>query len=160
MPTTQTHLTHLEAADLVRLAQTRPELEYLFRHALVQDAAYESLLLEQRYRFHRIVAETVEQLYPERLEELAPVLAQHFAAAGDKRRALAYFTQAGDAAARVYATNEAVALYQQAIHLAGSELVAVEPCGYLYSQYGRALEHLGRHDDALATAQARGLRLT
>ena len=43
--TTQQHLTQLESTGLLRLAQTHPELEYLFRHALVQDAAYESLLL-------------------------------------------------------------------------------------------------------------------
>jgi predicted ATPase len=42
MTTTQ-DLTHLESTGLIRLAQTHPELEYLFRHTLVQDAAYESL---------------------------------------------------------------------------------------------------------------------
>jgi tetratricopeptide (TPR) repeat protein len=149
----QSQLSTLETADLVRLAQTQPELEYLFRHALVQDAAYESLLLEQRYRFHRLVAEIIEQLYPHRLDELSPVLAHHFVAAGDDGRALAYFTQAGDAAARAYANQEAADLYQRAIQLTGGEAIEDGPCQYLYSQYGRMLEHLGRHDEALATYQ-------
>ena len=48
MANTIQHLTHLEATGLLRLAQTRPELEYLFRHALLQDTAYESLLLTDR----------------------------------------------------------------------------------------------------------------
>jgi predicted ATPase len=57
---TAQHLTHLETTGLLRLAQTHPELEYLFRHALVQDAAYESLLLANRKQLHRQVAETLE----------------------------------------------------------------------------------------------------
>jgi predicted ATPase len=51
MTHTRQHLTHLESAGLVHLAQTRPEVEYLFRHALIQDAAYTVLLLNDRKRF-------------------------------------------------------------------------------------------------------------
>jgi tetratricopeptide (TPR) repeat protein len=146
------HLTHLEEAGLMRLAQTMPELEYLFRHALVQNAAYESLLVQQRRHLHQAVAEKLESLYPQQ-EELAPVLAHHFAAAGDDRRALAYFTQAGDAAARTYANAEAAAQYQHALQLTATESVGDEQMEHLGRQYGRALEHLGRHDEALAAYQ-------
>ena len=93
-------LNKLESSGLIRLAQTEPELEYLFRHALVQDAAYESLLLADRKRLHRIAGESLEQLYPDRLDELAPILGHHFALAGDAQRALKYFTLAGDVAGR------------------------------------------------------------
>src|SRR5260221_8799234 len=55
-------LTRLEAADLIRLVQVEPNLEYLFRHALVQDAAYESLLKSDRQTLHRVVGNILEDL--------------------------------------------------------------------------------------------------
>ena len=57
-------LDTLESKGLIRLAAIDPELEYLFRHALVQDAAYESLLKQERRALHRQVGEALEQLYP------------------------------------------------------------------------------------------------
>ena len=48
MTDTKKHLTHLETVGLIRLAKTHPELEFMFRHALVQEAAYNGLLLQQR----------------------------------------------------------------------------------------------------------------
>ena len=83
--------------------QELPELEYLFRHALVQDAAYDSLLLADRRQLHQMVGEVLEQAYPERLAEFAPVLAQHFTMAGLDDKALDYLILAGDTAANIYA---------------------------------------------------------
>ena len=99
----QINLTTLEASGLIRLAQTEPELEYLFRHALIQDAAYNSLLKNNRRMLHHAVGEVLEQLYPERRDELAPVLGQHFQEAGDYQRALNYFSLAGDEALKINA---------------------------------------------------------
>src|SRR5690348_2967939 len=65
----------LETSGLIRLAAIQPELEYLFRHVLVQDAAYESLLKQERRRLHLAVAEALEALYPDRRNELTPMLA-------------------------------------------------------------------------------------
>jgi len=76
------HLSRLESYGLIRLAAVQPELEYLFRHALVQDAAYASILRADRKRIHLAVGEALERLYPARAAELAPTLAQHFSAAG------------------------------------------------------------------------------
>ena len=64
-------LAQLETAGLVRVAAVQPEIEYLFRHSLVQDAAYASLLKADRKRLHEAVGITLEQTYPDRLEELA-----------------------------------------------------------------------------------------
>jgi tetratricopeptide (TPR) repeat protein len=146
------NLTHLESVGLVRLAAARPELAYLFRHVLIQDAAYHSLLKADRRVLHQLIGETLEQLYPVQLDELAPVLAQHFAAAGDEARALKYFTQAGDEALRVYANTEAAQHYARAINLAKAASFAVEPSQglqHLYLRRGRALELLSRYEDAL-----------
>src|SRR3990172_1466087 len=94
------HLAALEASGLIRLAAVEPDLEYLFRHALVQEAAYETLLKAERKRLHGAVGEALERAYPDRLasREFAPILAVHFAEAGDEARALHYFTLAGGGA--------------------------------------------------------------
>ena len=55
-------LTHLERADLIRLAASVPELTYLFRHALIQEGAYQSLLRADRRLVHRAAGETLEVL--------------------------------------------------------------------------------------------------
>ena len=81
--TARTELSTLEASGLVQVATLEPELEYLFRHALVQDAAYSSLLKQDRRTLHRLAAETLITLYPERTGELASVIAMHYERAGD-----------------------------------------------------------------------------
>ncbi len=92
--TVETQLDTLEAKGLIRLAAYRPEIEYLFRHWLIQDAAYESLLKQERRDLHRRVGESIEALFPERSAELAAVLAMHFEQAGDTDRALGYLVDA------------------------------------------------------------------
>ena len=65
------HLGHLESAGLIRLARFQPDLEYLFRHALVQDAAYASLLPADQKQLHKVVGHTMEGLYAGRLDQHA-----------------------------------------------------------------------------------------
>ena len=167
--TLQTDLAALEASGLVRLSQIEPDLEYLFRHALIQDAAYHSLLKTDRRRLHLSVGEALERLYPDRADsqELAPLLGQHFDEGGDDARALKYFTLAADAAARVYANSEAVALYTRALEI--TQRTASLPCEtllHLYAQRGRAFELRNQYDHALqnyvameAAAHERGCAL-
>lgn len=107
-------LDTLEAKGLIRLAQFQPELEYLFRHALVQDTAYESLLKQERRQLHRLVGGAIEDLYPDRTGELAAVLAMHFEQAGDTERALRYLMAAAQFAYERNAITEAYELYRRA----------------------------------------------
>jgi tetratricopeptide (TPR) repeat protein len=81
----------LEAKGLIRVATYRPELEYLFRHWLVQDAAYGSLLKQERRQLHREVGEALEALYPDRHGELSGILAMHFEQAGEAEKAIDYY---------------------------------------------------------------------
>lgn len=113
--TAKQHLTYLESNGLLRPAQSHPEPEYLFRHALVQEVAYESLLLADRQKLHRQVGETLERLYADQLDELAPLLGQHFARAGEAQKAIHYLLQAGDQARALYAHREAIDSYQQVL---------------------------------------------
>ena len=70
-------LVILQRAQMVRERARVPEREYSFKHHLTQEAAYASLLVRERRAHHRQVAETVERLYAERLEELLGLLAHH-----------------------------------------------------------------------------------
>lgn len=89
--------------------------EYLFKHALVQDTAYQSLLKNERKRLHRAVGFTLERAYDERADEFAAELARHFGEAGDQEKFLVYAERAGDVAARVFAFAEAYAHYRAAL---------------------------------------------
>ena len=115
--TSDIQLDTLEAKGLIRLASLRPELEYLFRHALVQDAAYGSLLKQERRELHGRVGDALEQLYPDRRDELAPLLAMHFEQAGESEKAIDYFAAAGQHALKGNAIQEAYAAFDQAATL-------------------------------------------
>ncbi|MGE5264581.1 MAG: hypothetical protein ACM3S0_14470 [Acidobacteriota bacterium] len=98
-------LTQLENAQL--LYPLPEEGLYLFKHALTQDAAYDSLLLKKRREIHRQVAEAYEELYPDQLDEYAAMLAAHYAKAGEEAKTAAFATRAGDRAATLSAYTEA-----------------------------------------------------
>ena len=113
----EAQLDTLEAKGLIRLAATRPELEYLFRHWLVQDAAYGSLLKQERRALHRLVGESLEVLYPDRGSELSGVLAIHFSEAGDTEKAIEYLVAAGRFAMERNAIAEAYSAFDRAAAL-------------------------------------------
>ncbi|MES0344096.1 MAG: ABC transporter substrate-binding protein [Anaerolineales bacterium] len=111
----ESHLSQLQRVDLVREKTRLPELEYIFKHSLTQEAAYNSLLLERRKAFHRQVGVALEQLFPDRQEEFLGLLAHHFRAAGDLEKAADYLIRAGDKARLADAHDEAVELYRGAL---------------------------------------------
>ncbi|MFV1858053.1 MAG: ABC transporter substrate-binding protein, partial [Anaerolineales bacterium] len=111
------HLTQLQRVDLVREKARQPELEYIFKHALTQEAAYNSLLQGRRREFHAKVGEALEQLFPDRIEEFLGLLAHHFDAAEAQDKALSYLIQAGDKARLEEAHEEALDLYGRALQL-------------------------------------------
>jgi tetratricopeptide (TPR) repeat protein len=119
--TTNTTVDVLEAKGLIRLAAIRPELEYLFRHGLVQDAAYTSLLKQERRELHGRVGVALQELYPDRVGELAPVLAMHFEQAGDTKRAVDYYVEGAQHALGRYAIQEAYDGFDRAARLIDEE---------------------------------------
>jgi len=106
-----------EAAGLVRFAAADPEPVYRFRHALIQEAAYDSLLKSDRRRLHRQIGEALEARAPEEAEEQAAVLGLHFERAGDAERGVRYLHAAGRDALRRRATHEARELLDRAARL-------------------------------------------
>jgi class 3 adenylate cyclase/tetratricopeptide (TPR) repeat protein len=108
------HLGILTYEELVRERVHDPELEYIFKHALTQEAAYELLLIRRRKELHRRAGEVLERLYPEQRGELASALAYHFRLGEEWQRAADYAMQAGAQAVKVYAMSEALAYYDNA----------------------------------------------
>jgi len=108
------HLGVLTYEELVRERVHDPELEYIFKHALTQEAAYDLLLLRRRKELHRRAGEVLERLYPEQRGELASALAYHFRLGEEWQRAADYAMQAGAKAVKVYAMSEALAYYDNA----------------------------------------------
>jgi len=111
-------LGRLEASGLIQIAALQPELEYLFRHALVQEAAYASLLKQDRRVLHRAAAEAILAQHPDRERELASVLALHFEQAGENARAAEYLVMAGEHALERFANREAIGFFSRASGLA------------------------------------------
>ena len=148
-----TQLSTLQRAELIREASRVPELEYIFRHDLTREAAYNSILLRERRDFHKRVGEAVEELFDDRLEEQSHLLAHHFYEANDDHRAFKYCMMAGDEAARLYAHHEADSHYGRAIELIDRVAVSPEQRIRLYISRGRTLELTGEFDQALANYQ-------
>jgi tetratricopeptide (TPR) repeat protein len=98
-----------------------PELEYIFKHSLTQEAAYNSLLIERRKEFHSKVGEAIERLFDERAEELTGLLAHHWERAGKTDKAVQYLLQAGERARRLHAHLEALGYYDRALDLMDEE---------------------------------------
>jgi tetratricopeptide (TPR) repeat protein len=94
-----------------------PEPAYIFKHAVIQDVAYNSLLLQRRKALHRAVGEAIEALYQDRLEEHYAELAHHFVQGEAWDKALAYCRQAGDKAIAQSAHREAVGAFEQALRV-------------------------------------------
>jgi ABC-type oligopeptide transport system substrate-binding subunit/class 3 adenylate cyclase len=110
-----THLSQLQRVDLVREKARIPELEYIFKHALTQEAAYNSLLHERRKGFHLKVGEALEELFPDRVDEFSGLMAYHFEVAEAHEIALDYLQRAGDQARLAYAHQEAIDFYKRAL---------------------------------------------
>lgn len=81
-------LTRLEGVNLLSLAESEPVLSYRFSHALIQDAAYQTVLRQERRTWHGFVAAALLARYPDRESEMADRLARHFELAGDTDRAV------------------------------------------------------------------------
>jgi len=108
-------LINLRQIEVMSGAKIPADLEYIFKHAITQETAYNSLLMTRRKTLHKVAAEAIETLFPNYLDELAATLAYHFERAGIPERAIHYLTRAADRAKATYANAEAIASYQRAV---------------------------------------------
>jgi predicted ATPase len=137
-------LEKLADADILLVQGLPPESDYRFKHALIQDAAYENLLKSRRHVLHRRVAETLRDRFADTAAAEPEVLGHHFTRAGLTDAAIEWWGKAGDQALRRSAFQEAIAHLGKAIEMAdkaGGAAPAASPSQRLKLQtsYGQAL---------------------
>ncbi len=145
-------LGELKALEIIYEQGLLAEPGYIFKHAVIQDVAYSSLLVQSRKDLHRAVGEAIEELYRDRLTEHFGELAHHFARGEDWAKAMQYGTLAGDQAAHVFANAEAKKHYASALDAAAklSTPPDWEALLTLHSKYAEILLNLSEYDDAAA----------
>ncbi|MBN1814584.1 MAG: tetratricopeptide repeat protein [Anaerolineae bacterium] len=147
----------LERLTALGMLVERPqagERVYSFRHLLMQETIYNSLLRSQRPTLHRTVAECIEYLYAEDLRNHAEVLALHYDRAFVRTKAMRYALLAGERARERFANRDAIEYYSRALqisqHLGGYGAERWQAAIGL----GEVLQHVGEYDEAIACYQA------
>lgn len=135
-------LAQLEGAGLVFRSGAAPDATYSFKHALIQDAAYEGLLRRKRKMLHRRIAEALCDRFPARADAEPEMVAQHFTRAGLSGLAVEWWSKAGDMALRRVACHEPVSHLSKAVELmdelseeSGQNLLRLR----LHIAYGKAV---------------------
>ena len=115
----QDGLDRLVDAELLYQRGRRPHAKYVFKHALVQDAAYQSLLRRTRQYYHRQVGELLESRYPDIVRTQPELVAHHYSRAEEHEKATRYLMHCAERSAAMHAHAEAVAALEQARAHAG-----------------------------------------
>ncbi len=110
-------LEFLKEVQLIRERRIMDELEYIFKHALVQEVTYDSILLDQRKKLHLKVANSIESVFSKKLPEFYGKLAFHYSLGGDIEKAEHFLIMAGEEALKAAASSEALSYYQEALNL-------------------------------------------
>jgi predicted ATPase len=113
----QSGLGQLVVDELLYQRGRPPRSRYLFKHALIQDAAYQSLLKRTRQQYHQHVAKLLEDRFPEVASTQPELVAHHYTEANCPAEAIAYWHKAGVAAASTSANLEAVDQFRRGLAL-------------------------------------------
>jgi predicted ATPase len=106
--TLQRGLTRLVEAEFLYQTSLPPQAKYLFKHALIQEAAYQSSLKSKRQQYHQKIAQILEEQFPETVETEPELLAHHYTEAGLVKQAIPYWQRAGQRARQRSANMEAI----------------------------------------------------
>ena len=137
------HLEHLDALGLTPLRSPTPEVEYGFKHAIIQEAAYDSLAFGMRQTLHEAVGGFIERAYADRLDQYVDVLAYHYGRTRNEDKQRVWFRAAGDAAKAGYANEAAVEHFQRLL-----PLLEPEETGEVLLQLGAVWHLVGKWSDA------------
>jgi class 3 adenylate cyclase/tetratricopeptide (TPR) repeat protein len=110
-------LVNLQGLEFIYEKSLFPELEYIFRHALTQEVAYNSLLLQRRKEIHERIGKALEELYPHRLEEFYEMLAWHYSHSDNRGKACQFLKLSGQKAARSHSHREAFRQFKEALEV-------------------------------------------
>jgi tetratricopeptide (TPR) repeat protein len=146
-------LAALEAASLIVEGGLIPERRYSFRHALMHEVIYQGQLLSQRRKLHGQVGVAIEELYAGRTEEWVGLLAFHYAHSDNDQKALHWLVKAADRARGLFANDEAIASYHEALTRARDGEGPLD-AGTIHERIGDVLLLSGRYDDAISSFDA------
>jgi class 3 adenylate cyclase len=100
----KSYLLKLQGLEFIYEKSLFPELEYVFKHALTQEVAYNSLLQKRRTEIHEKIGQAIEELYAERLEEFYEMLAYHYSKGENSEKAYRYLKLSGNKASKNYSS--------------------------------------------------------
>jgi adenylate cyclase len=143
----------LERESFILTQAIPPDPVYLFRHALIQEVAYNRQLQSQRRLTHAAIGEALETIYADRLDELVGDLAFHFGHSDVDEKARYWLVRAGDRARALYANTEALAHYRAALERASDGLGSLDAAAIL-ERIGEVQTLVGRYDEALESLRA------
>jgi class 3 adenylate cyclase/tetratricopeptide (TPR) repeat protein len=142
-------LGRLEERALIYAESTVPEEEYSFKHVLTQQAVYQSILRRRRGRLHGRIAQAIESLYQESLDEYCEQLAYHHEQAGSVEKAVEHLLKAGMKAKNAFLNDTAIRHFEHALELLEK---AKSPPGrhrlQALVELGRIFETIGKHSQA------------
>jgi class 3 adenylate cyclase/predicted ATPase len=131
--------------------------EYIFKHALLRDVAYETVLKRLRHTYHELAAAWLIEQSGERVYEYAGLIAEHYERSGERLQAAEWYGRAGNQAAATYAPETALGYFQKALELSQSlPLADARKVGGadIHLKLGGVLELLGQWEEAEAHARA------
>jgi class 3 adenylate cyclase/tetratricopeptide (TPR) repeat protein len=145
-------LQELKALEIIYEQGLLPEPSYIFKHAVIQDVAYNSLLKERRRELHRAVGAAIEELYPDRLADHYQELAHHFVNGEEWSKAFDFLVRSGDRAKDAFANQTALDSYAKALEVAGRVSPAPPPRRIMevYQRRGQVWRLMGRPADAIS----------
>jgi len=113
----KSYLLNLQGLEFIYEKNLFPELEYIFKHALTQEVAYNSLLHKRRKEIHEKIGRALEELYPDRLEEFYEMLGYHYSRSDNFEKACHYLKLSGKKAVEKYCSWEAIGFYKDTIDI-------------------------------------------
>jgi len=116
--TLEQHLKHLQAEDFTRQEMSENDLDFLFKHVITQEVAYETMLYAQRQQLHATIGAALESRYSSNDNEVVDLLAYHYARSHDRHKALHYLQRAGQKALDGYANEAAISYFGDALGVA------------------------------------------
>jgi len=120
-------LTNLVGLEILYEKTLYPELEYIFKHALTQEVAYESLLKQRRQEIHGRIARAIEGLYADRLQEHHELLAHHFVRSGNTEKAIEYLMLAAEKSNQNKAAQAACEFFGEALKVVEGAHISLDP---------------------------------
>lgn len=113
----KSYLLNLQGLEFIYEKRLFPELEYIFKHALTQEVAYNSLLHTRRKEIHEKIGEAIEEIYSDHIEEFYEMLAFHYLKSENLDKSYQYLKLSGYKATKNYAIQEAFRIYKEAIEV-------------------------------------------